>query len=112
LNEISITFRDGKILIALEALNLASIEEEVRSAFEDISLLFINLLKTELAWKDLSDEEQEEKIQAHLAMSMKTRGYSAIAAEQARGHRDVIEGKASIGQHGFPEFEKGSPFDD
>lgn len=112
MRKFTVNVRGSKIELEFIGLDASKNEQEILSVFDSVRLLIVDLLEANLAWKRLSQEEQNDRLVAHLTMGMNTQGYIAIAAEHSMNHRMVLEGKESLSNRGYPEFDGYDYLDD
>jgi hypothetical protein len=87
-------------------------EAELLAVFDSLRLLILTLLETNLGWANLTEEEKNEKLIAHLTLQMATQAQIVVAAERSKNHLLLLQGKKTLSACGFPEFDGHDYLDD
>lgn len=92
---------------ARAGLNMETLGERAR----EVLPLLKALLSADDAWLSLSGEELSARERGCLAMNMMCQGATQSATKRAELLQAIADGRESIADHGFPEFEGGQSLD-
>jgi hypothetical protein len=87
-------------------------EAELLDVFNSVRLLILDLLEANLSWTNLTEDKKNENLLAHLTLQMATQASIVVAAERARNHLLLLQGRKTLTACGFPEFDGHDYLDD
>jgi hypothetical protein len=104
--------RGSIVELEFTGIDAKAAEAELLDVFDSLRLLILDLLETNLSWANLSEDKKNEKLVAHLALQMATQAHIVFAAEHSKKHLLLLQGKKTIVDCGFPEFDGHDYLDD
>jgi hypothetical protein len=111
LPKIETSIHGSRVTLDILDFDVDERDEVLGELFDDIVPIIGKILECEALWQNLSESDRSVLVRPHMAMSMKVSGRLAAALQEAENHKLIVSGRASISDHGFPEFVDGASQD-
>jgi hypothetical protein len=111
-DDFEVSVRGSIVELKFAETDAIGAEAELLAVFDSVRLQTVDPIETNLSWANLSAEEKNENLPAHLTLRMAPQAHIVVTPERSRNHHLLLQGKKTLAACGFPQFDGHDRLDD